>query len=127
MAFKEVTGGSNIKAYWPKKAAERKVGDAVTGVYEEKMSRRDPNGIEQTLYLLKTSEGLTAVNSSATIARAMEQIPRGSTVKIVYEGKARSNKTGREYNNFKVYVDEDNGNVSATSTSEDVDLSNLDF
>lgn len=123
MAFKEVTGGSNIKSYWPKKAAERKVGDTITGVYEEKMSRRDPNGIEQTLYLLKTSEGLVGVNNSATIDRAMAQIPRGSTVKIVYDGKARSNKTGREYNNYKIYVDD----CQDDKKEDTVDLSSLDF
>lgn len=123
MAFKEITGGSNIKSYWPKKAAERKVGDSITGIYRKRMERKNPDGSDSILYLIETGEGIVGVNSSATIARALEQIPFDTTVKITYEGKARSNKTGREYNNFKVYMDDS----SQTTKEDDVDLSNLDF
>ena len=123
MAFKEITGGSNIKSYWPKKAAERKTGDSITGVYRKRMERKNPDGSDSILYLIETSEGIVGVNSSATIARALEQIPFDTTVKITYEGKARSNKTGREYNNFKVYMDDS----SQATKEDDVDLSNLDF
>lgn len=123
MAFKEVTGGSNITSYWPKKAAERKEGDSVTGIYRNKMTRKNPDGSDSVLYVLESKDGKIGVNSSATIARAMEQIPEGTTVKIVYNGKARSQKTGREYNDFKVYMDD-----SAQAPAEDdVDLSDMDF
>lgn len=124
MAFVEVTGGSNIKSYWPKKAAERKVGDSVTGIYRKRMERKNPDGSDSILYLVETSEGLVGVNSSATIARALEQIPYDTTIKITYNGKARSQKTGREYNNFTVFMDDSN-----QTPAEDgkVDLSNLDF
>ena len=124
MAFVEVTGGSNIKSYWPKKAAERKVGDSVTGIYRKRMERKNPDGSDSILYLVETSEGLVGVNSSATIARALEQIPYDTTIKITYNGKARSQKTGREYNNFTVFMDDSN-----QTPVEDgkVDLSNLDF
>lgn len=123
MAFKEVTGGSNINSYWPKKAAERKEGDSVTGVYSSKMTRKNPDGSDSVLYVLQTSDGKVGVNSSAMIARAMEQIPEGTTVKIVYNGKARSQKTGREYNDFKVYMDDS----AESGTNEETDLSDLDF
>lgn len=125
MAFKEVTGGSNIKAYWPKKAAERKVGDSVTGIYRKRMERKNPDGTDSVLYLVETEEGLVGVNSSAMIARAMEQIPYDTTVKITYNGKARSNKTGREYNDFKVFMDD--SSQAPAKDDADVDLSNLDF
>ena len=122
MAFKEVTGGSNISSYWPKKAAERKVGDTVTGKYKSKMERVNPDGSKSILYVLETADGTVGVNgNSALILRAMEEIPEGSTVKIVFQGKQRSSKTGREYNNFQVFVDDDSGD------GDDVDLSNLDF
>lgn len=124
MAFKEVTGGSNITSYWPKKAAERKEGDSITGIYRNKMTRKNPDGSDSVLYVLETKEGKVGVNSSATIARAMEQIPQDTTVKIVYNGKARSQKTGREYNNFVVYMD-DSGD--SKDNSEEVDLDSLDF
>lgn len=123
MAFKEVTGGSNIKSYWPKKAAERQVGDSVTGIYRSKNERMNPDGSKSVLYMLETPDGMVGVNSSATIARALEQIPKDSTIKIVYNGKARSQKTGREYNDFKVYVDDS----TQAPANDEVDLTNLDF
>lgn len=122
MAFREVTGGSSISSYWPKKAAERKVGDEVTGVYKSKQERVNPDGSKSILYLLETANGTVGVNgSSALILRAMEEIPEGSTVKIIFQGKQRSQKTGREYNNFQVLVDDGDG------AADEEDLSNLDF
>lgn len=122
MAFREVTGSSNITRYWPARASERKVGDEVTGVYKSKQERINPDGSKSVLYLLETANGVVGVNgSSALILRAMEEIPTGSTVKIIFQGKNRSQKTGREYNNFSVLVDDGEGG------SDDADLSNLDF
>lgn len=124
MAFTEVTGGgSNIKSYWPKKAAERKVGDNVIGKYKTKMERSNPDGTKSVLYVIESADGLVGVNSSAMIARAMSEIPEGSTVKIVYNGKARSQKTGREYNSFGVYIDDGTDDKS----DDTVDLTSLDF
>ena len=125
MAFKEVTGGSNISAYWPKKADERKVGDSITGIYRKRMDRKNPDGTDSVLYLLETEDGLVGVNSSATIGRAMEQIPHDTTVKIVFNGKAKSQKTGRTYNDFKVYMDD--SSQAPAKEDEEVDLDNLDF
>lgn len=126
MAFTEVTGGgSNIKSYWPKKAAERKVGDNVIGKYKTKMERSNPDGTKSVLYVIESADGLVGVNSSAMIARAMSEIPEGSTVKIVYNGKARSQKTGREFNNFSIYIDTDDG--TDEKSDDTVDLTNLDF
>ena len=48
----------------------------------------------------------------------MEQVAEGMTVKIQYEGKERSTKTGREYNNFSVWVDEDDS-AAADDKKED--------
>lgn len=122
MSFQEVTGSSNINSYWPAKASERKVGDNVVGKYKSKLERTNPDGTKSVLYVLETANGKVGVNSSAIIARAMEQIPEGSTVKIVFKGKQRSQKTGREFNNFQVLVDTDDN-----SSEEDEDLNNLDF
>lgn len=123
--FVEVTGGSNIKAYWPKKAAERKVGDEVTGVYRKRMERKNPDGSDSVLYLVETSDGMVGVNSSATIARALEQIPYDTTIKIVFNGQAKSQKTGRTYNDFKVYMDD--SNQTPKEDDDKADLSDLDF
>lgn len=115
MAFKEVSGASTVSYYWPKRASERKVGDSVTGKYKSKQERVNPDGSKSVLYMLETVDGLVGVNgSSALILKAMEQIPEGSTVKIVFNGKQRSQKTGREYNNFSVLVDDgsDDDNIA---------------
>lgn len=122
MAFKEVSGSTQISSYWPKKASERKVGDTVTGKYKSRQERVNPDGSKSILYLLETTDGTVGVNgSSALILKAMEQIPEGSTVKIVFNGKQRSQKTGREYNNFSVFVDDEDGG------DDNNDLENLDF
>lgn len=108
MAFKEVNAGGSISSYWPKKATERKAGDEVVGVYKNKNERVNPDGSKSILYMLETKDGIVGVNgSSALLMRAMEQVPEGSTVKIIYQGKQRSQKTGREYNNFQVFIDTD--------------------
>lgn len=125
MAFKEITGGSNIKSYWPKKAAERKVGDEITGIYRKRMERKNPDGTDSVLYLVETSEGMVGVNASATITRALEQIPYDTTVKIVFNGQAKSQKTGRSYNDFKVYMDD--SNQTQKEENDSVDLDTLGF
>ena len=55
----------------------------------------------------------------------LEQIPYDTTVKITYNGKARSQKTGREYNDFKVFMDD--SSQAPAKDDESVDLNNLDF
>lgn len=121
MAFQPVSGGTGIVGYWPAKAADRQVGDEITGVYKQKMERTNPDGSQNVIYAVETSKGLIGVNSSATIAQAMEKIPTGSTVKIVFRGKQRSAKSGREYNNFEVFMDDGSGD------GDGVDLDGLDF
>jgi len=124
MAFVEVTNNSStIKSYWPKKSSERKVGDSITGIYRKRMDHKNPDGTDAVLYILETEDGLVGVNSSATISRALEQIPFDTNVKIVFNGKAKSQKTGRSYNDFRVYMDDS----AQPEAKEDVDLSNLDF
>lgn len=108
MAFKEITGSTGKFAeYFPKKSAERKAGDFVIGVYNGTQTVTRPDGREDILYVLKGEKGLIAVNTSPVLATKMAEVAEGMTIKIQYEGKERSTKTGREYNNFSVFVDED--------------------
>lgn len=124
MAFKEVRGnGGNINQFWPKKASERKEGDSVEGFYKGKVERPGFNGGTDTLYLLETKEGETVgVNATASISRKMEMIPTETMVKIVFNGKKTSPKSGRQYNDFSVFIDED----MKPSTNE-VDFDGIDF
>lgn len=124
MAFKEVStsnSASRITEYYPKKSSERKEGDSVVGKYTGKRTYKNPDGTDSVLYILESDGKVIGVNSSASIARSMEQIVEGSLVKIVFNGKKKSQKSGRMYNDFSVYIDTDE------PSDEKVDLSNLDF
>lgn len=122
MAFKEVQTGSNIKQYWPKKAAERKKGDSIEGVYQSKMERPGFAGGTDVLYLLETKDGIAAVNSNASIARKMEQVPEGTRVRIIFNGKMTNPKSGRQYNDFSVLMDD-----GKDGNEDDLNLENLNF
>lgn len=126
MAFKEVQSGSNIKSYWPKKAAERQKGDSVEGYYRGSIERPGFSGGTDTLYLIESKEGMVGVNSNASIARKIEQVPQGTLVKIIFNGKQRNPKTGREYNDFSVLMD-DADTAATPAQSDEVDFGGLDF
>lgn len=108
MAFKQIeASGNRFAEYFPKKASERKAGDNVVGVYRGTREISRPDGSTDVLYVLDGKNGLIGVNTSPVIATKMEQVAEGMTIKIQYEGKERSTKSGREYNNFSVWVDEE--------------------
>lgn len=119
MAFKEVTS-TKANAYWPKKVAERKVGDEIIGKYIGARQQNTPNGL-QDYYALETDDGVTFVRSSAGLKRSMDAVPEGSIVKIIFQGKQTS-KTGRQFNAFSVYIDDGDG-----ADEDDVDLDGIDF
>lgn len=108
MAFKEITGNTGKFAeYFPKKSSERKAGDFVIGVYKGTKNVTRPDGRDDVLFVLQGEKGLIGVNTSPVLATKMAEVAEGMTIKIQYEGKERSAKSGREYNNFSVFVDED--------------------
>ena len=49
---------------------------------------------------------LIGVNESPVIKTKMSQVAEGMTIKIQFEGK-KSGKSGRQYNDFSVWIDED--------------------
>lgn len=110
MAFKQVEAGSGdrIAEYFPKKASERKAGDNVVGIYKgTRMVSRPNTGEQEPLYILEGEGGkLIGVNNSPVIATKFSQIATGMTVKVQFEGK-KTGKSGRQYNDFSVWIDED--------------------
>lgn len=106
MAFKEVSTTTSSMQYWPKKMAERKEGDEVTGTYKGKKELMNPDGSKRTVYILDNDGQGISVNGYANIDRAFSQIPEGSLVKIIFNGKKTNPKTGRSYNDFTVMVDD---------------------
>ena len=79
----------------------------VEGVY---LSKEEGVGLNNTsLYNLKKTDGsIIGVWSNTLIDDKFKSIKVGQEVKIVYLGKVTSEKTGREYNNFDVFTNEDN-------------------
>lgn len=123
MAFKEITGGgSKFAEYFPKKADERKKGDSVVGVYKGKKETRRPDGTTAELFVLEGENGLIGVNASNVLNTKFDKVAEGMLVKVVFEGKEKSAKTGRSYNNFSVWIDD-----SATPEKEELDLSTIPF
>jgi hypothetical protein len=59
---------------------------------------------ESMLYTLKTDKGMIGVWGSTVLDTKFEGISNGSMVKIEPQGKVKSEKTGREYQDFKVFV-----------------------
>ena len=79
-----------------------KEGDELVGTYNDKEINVGPN--ESTLLSIKTEEGITKVWSNSVLDTQFKEIELGTDVRIVYEGKVTSDKTGREYKNFSVYT-----------------------
>lgn len=75
----------------------------VEGVY---VSKDEAVGLNNSsLYNLKQADGsIIGVWSNTLLDDKLKGVEFGQEVKIVYLGKVVSEKTGREYNNFDVYV-----------------------
>jgi len=59
---------------------------------------------KSNLYTFKKESGeVMAVWGNTILDNRFKNLIKGDKVKIVYKGKEKSPKTGREYNNFEVY------------------------
>lgn len=86
------------------------------GVYiskEENVGRNQSN-----LYNFKVSDGsIVSVWGSALLDSRFKNIPVGAEVKVAYLGKEKSERTGRQFNNFEIYFKAKQSQVP----NEDVD------
>lgn len=107
MSFKKIsTSTERIDSFYPVKSSERKVGDSVTGTFVTIRDIKQKDGTMTAVYVIKTDEGkLVGVNSFPVIDSAFNQIAEGEKVRITFQGKKKSEKTGREYNDFSIEVD----------------------
>ena len=59
---------------------------------------------KSTIYYFKKYDGeVTGVWGNTILDSRFKNLAEGDEVKIIYKGKERSPKTGREYHNFEVY------------------------
>lgn len=75
----------------------------IVGVLVNKEENVGPN--ESMMYTIETETGeRLGVWGSTVLNSRMGQVPVGTEVKIVYKGKATSDKTGRQYKDYEVYI-----------------------
>jgi hypothetical protein len=76
-------------------------GDELVGTYETKQQNIGPN--DSILYEIKTDDGMVAVWGSTVLDTRLKNIEPGERVKIIYKGKEKSERTGREYHDYEIY------------------------
>lgn len=87
---------------WNGKDANLQKGDELIGTYEA--LEQDVGDNHSNIYTFKTKAGLVSVWGSTVLDVRLKNIEIGDQVKIVYLGKAKSEKVkGREYHNYDVY------------------------
>ena len=80
----------------------KEVGDEIIGIFEQMEENVGPN--KSRLYTLRKDDGsLIKVWGSTLLDKRFDFIQLGEKVKIVYQGKKKSQKGGREYHDFKLY------------------------
>lgn len=85
-----------------------------------------------TLYTIKKDDGTELkVWGSTVLDDRFLGVPKGTYVRVTYEGKAKSKK-GTYYHNYKVYIDEDSVPSQTAVTSrdeeqEEIKLSDIPF
>lgn len=72
----------------------------LTGTYTAKKENVGPN--ESNVYQIQVKDETYSVWGSTVLDTKFAEIPVGSEVKVEALGVAKSPKTGREYNDFKV-------------------------
>lgn len=100
--WEEVAGGADIERFWNGKDSMLSVGDSIEGRYTEKIGDIGEN--KSNIYVLE-NEALLRIGvwGSTVLDRKMLNIPTGTMLKIVFDGKKKSEKGGREYKDFKVF------------------------
>lgn len=91
-----------ITDYWPGRADDRTKGMTVTGEYIGPITFDEGTDDESTLFKLRNGDKIFGVQGTAVIKRAFESISKGDSVGIRFNGKKKSEKSGRFYNDFEI-------------------------
>lgn len=74
---------------------------SIQGSYVQKKTKVGPN--ESNMYMLKTDKGVVGVWGSAVLDSKFNEVPLGAEVKVESLGKQKSENTGREYYDYKLF------------------------
>ena len=96
---------ANITPAWNYKTEDGnfslKEGDELTGIYLGKKEGVGPNN--SVIYEFKVGEEKKGVWGSTVLDTRFSTLTEGMEVKIVYKGKTKSEKSGREYHDFDIF------------------------
>ena len=82
------------------KAGDLKNGDSISGTYEGQM---EADQFDKENFKIRAANGeLQVLNQTAQLTRLLDQVDIGNQVKIVYQGKIKTNK-GNDLHTFDVY------------------------
>lgn len=95
--WEEVSPQTDIVPVWDYKKDKE-----IVGIYKTALTNIGPN--KSNMYHLETENGVVGVWGTSLLDSRFAQISLGSKVKLVYEGFAKSDKTGRNYHNFKTFI-----------------------
>lgn len=89
-----------------------KEGDSVEGTFVE---IRD--WIYGKLFDIQPDDGeLLTLGSDTVLSSRLSQTFVGKRIKIIYKGKAISEKSKREYNDYQIFIEEDGPSSAAAAT-----------
>ena len=103
--------------------AEEGVGATVQGVYLTKEENVGEN--HSNVYTIETKNGLVSVWGSSVLDSKFKVIQPGDEIKIKYLGKAKSEKTNREYHDFDVEYREPDGTPNGDIKITDKDYEEM--
>lgn len=94
----------------------------IEGTFVKSESDIGPN--KSHMYTINTGKGEVKVWGSTVLDDKLLGVPKGSYVKIEYEGKLKSKK-GTEYHSFKVFIDTDVVPEDEVFDDDKVDLNEI--
>jgi hypothetical protein len=120
--WKEIVAETNDVVWDRQKPIEGRLVDVKSDI--------GPN--ESMMYVLKTDKEKVSVWGSTVLDTKFQGIANGSLVRIEPQGKVKSEKTGREYQDFKVFVkppefEEVKDTVAEVKDNEPISLNDIPF
>ena len=110
--FTEVGSNTSNNARWEPTKMQFSRGQEpfLDGYFKSLTELQGPNGMFNVACIVTVNpDGSLGeevdVSGGMTLENKLREIPLGSFIRIVYEGKAKSKTPGRTYNVFKTYVD----------------------
>lgn len=83
------------------KYADEGEGAELVGTYTGMTANVGQNN--SNMYNFTTKSGVVSVWGTSLLDNRLKNIELGEEVKLVYKGKAKSEKTGRQYHDFAIY------------------------